>query len=254
MFGIHLFPEKVKTLFTNFIFCVKMRKKGGITVKVRICLQEENGLMNYAIHYPEDYQDLPLLVYLHGAGERGGNFRHVYRHGVPKLLEEGQQLNAVVLIPQCPVDLVWDNIVQDLKKVIDIVAADFNILPDRICLTGSSMGGFGTWMMGITYPALFSAIAPIAGGNMTWRACRLVNTPVYALHGAEDTAVVPMYSQLMCDAIAAKGGQVKLTIMEGFGHNDGIDHAYRDLDVIEWLLKQRRSDFTVPPDHCSQYY
>ncbi len=212
--------------------------------------------MNYQIFYPEDEktEGLPLLVYLHGAGERGVNLPHIFRHGVPKLIKEGRELPAIVLCPQCPAEYVWDNVVERVKGIIDAVAAEFAVQKDRICLTGSSMGGFGSFMLAKTYGGFFSAVAPISGGGMSWRACNLVNTPLWAIHGALDTLVPPILSELMVNATVAAGGSARLTLLENKGHNDGIDEAYRNTEVLSWLLAQRRTDFTPPHEFCSELF
>ncbi len=221
----------------------------------KIVLHTENPFgMNYQLFYPENTEGLPLLVYLHGAGERGVNLPHIFRHGVPKLIKEGLALPAVVLCPQCPAEYVWDNVVDRVKGIIDAVVAEFDIQKDRICLTGSSMGGFGTFMMGKTYGAFFSAIAPISGGGMSWRAANLLNTPLWAVHGKEDTLVPPVYSELMVNALNAAGGNARLTLLENKGHNDAIDEAYRHTEILSWLLSQRRTDFTAPPEFCSELF
>lgn len=225
-----------------------------VAMQMKFVSAAESGTMNYAVYYPDHYEDLPLLVYLHGAGERGTAFDHLYRHGVPLLLAQGRTFPAVILVPQCPVEVVWCNVVHQVKEIIDKVAAEFSVRPDRICITGSSMGGYGTWSMALTYPNFFSAAAPIAGGGMDWRAKRLVTTPIYVFHGARDTTVPPICSQLMCDALTAAGGQARLVLLEDRGHDDGINYAYGQTDLIDWLLQQRRSDFTFIPDACSEYY
>lgn len=204
----------------------------------------ENGKMNYAVYTPEKYEDLPLMVYLHGAGERGLNISHLTRHGIPKLISEGREYPAVILTPQCPADRVWDNMVSQVKEIIDAVVEEYGIKKDRICITGSSMGGFGTWMMGLTYPDFFSAIAPVAGGGMSWRTQKLKNTPVFAVHGDKDSCVPIIYSTLMVDAVNRNGGNAQFIALEGKEHNDGIDYAYRETNLINWLLGQRRTDFT----------
>ncbi len=210
--------------------------------------------MNYEVFYPEDYKELPLLIFLHGAGERGGVLEHVERHGVPKLILEGREIPAVVLCPQCPEWAVWDNVVRDLKAVIDHIVDEFQIQKDRICITGASMGGYGTWMMGKTYTNFFSAIGPVAGGGMAWRTSNLRTTPVLALHGTADDVVLPIYSQLMVDGVNASGGNARLILLDGMDHGDGIDYAYRSTELIEWLLAQRRTDFTPVPENCSEYF
>ena len=213
--------------------------------------------LNYRVYAPEKTALLPLLVYLHGAGERGDTpdkLDHILRHGIPKLISEGRKIPAVVLCPQCPTNAVWDNVVFALGTLIRKVAAEYGILPDRILLTGSSMGGYGTFATALAHPTLFAAIAPISGGNMSWRASNLVSTPVYAVHGKEDTLVPPVCSELMVDAVNATGGKAKLLLLEGQGHNDAIDYAYRHTDVIEWLLSMRRTDFTPVPEFCHECF
>lgn len=213
--------------------------------------------LNYRVYAPEKTALLPLLIYLHGAGERGDTpdkLDHIMRHGIPKLISEGREIPAVVLCPQCPTDAVWDNVVFALGTLIRQVAAEYGILPDRILLTGSSMGGYGTFATALAHPTLFAAIAPISGGNMSWRSSNLKTTPVYAVHGKEDTLVPPVCSELMVNAVNATGGKAKLLLLEGQGHNDAIDYAYRHTDVIEWLLSMRRTDFTPVPEFCHECF
>lgn len=218
----------------------------------RIYPNNENPFgLNYVIFYPDNFQDLPLLIYLHGAGERGDKLPHLYRHGIPKLIKEGEEFPAVILCPQCPTWAVWDNIVTLLKSMIDSVAEDLNIKKDRICITGSSMGGFGTWMMGETYTNFFSAIAPVAGGGMSWRTPNLQTTPVLAVHGDADTLVPIVYSKLMVDAVNENGGNAELITLRGFEHTDGIDYAYRNTKLISWLLEQRRNNLEQLPETAS---
>lgn len=247
-------------VFKDIYFKKKPKKITGQGTKMDVKMnfnfssKEENGIMNYGVFFPDDYTNLPLLIYLHGAGERGLNYNHIYRHGVGRLIGEGREIPAVVLIPQCPEEFVWDNVVVDVKKIIDTTAKEYDIKPDRICITGSSMGGFGTWMMGLTYKNFFSGLAPIAGGGMAWRTANLKNTPVYAVHGSEDEPVKPVYSQMMCEKVNEEGGNAKLLLLEGFGHNDGIYHAYYNTDVIDWLLSCRRKDFGELPEAYSENF
>lgn len=196
----------------------------------------------------------PLLIYLHGAGERGENLEHLYRHGVPKLIQSGKEIPAIVLCPQCPAQYVWNNVVEKLKTFIDEVVKEYSILPDRISITGSSMGGFGTWEMGLTYPSFFSAIAPIAGGGLSWRCARLINTPVIAFHGTADSVVPYVYSELMVDAVNKNGGQAELIALDGFEHNDGINDAYFNHSLIEWLITKRRTNFDYVKEICEELF
>lgn len=217
-------------------------------------MADENCRMNYKIYYPDNYQNLPLMIYLHGAGERGTKIDHIDRHAIPKNIKEGCEYNAVILCPQCPAYLVWNNIVEDVKKLIDQVVERFEIQKDRICITGSSMGGFGTFEMGLTYSNFFSAIAPVAGGGLSWRASNLKSTPIRAYHGDADSTVPVVYSELMVNAVNQTGGSAELVTLKGFGHNDSIEYAYESTDLIEWLLSVRRTDFTYVPETLEKWF
>lgn len=199
--------------------------------------------------------DTPLLVYLHGAGERGTRTDHMCRHGIPRLIvREGWEIPAIVLCPQCPAEFVWDNVVREVKSVIDDTVSRFAVRADRISLTGCSMGGFGAWEMGMTYTGFFAALAPIAGGGRSFRASNLRTTPVRAYHGAEDELVPAVYSSLMTVAVRACGGDAELTLLPGMGHNEGIEYAYEHTDVTEWLISMRRTDHTPVPEFLSEYF
>ncbi len=215
--------------------------------------------LNYILYTPANKSEtelssLPLLVYLHGAGERGKKVEHLYRHALPMFLEEGREYEAIVLCPQCPADGVWDNYVKKLKALIDEVVEEYGVQKDRISLTGSSMGGYGTWMTALTYRNFFAAIGPVAGGGMSWRAGALVKTPVYTLHGDKDTAVPMVCTELMVNALKNAGGNVRFDVLVGFEHNDGIDEAYGNTELVEWLISQRRTDFERVPDICEEWF
>jgi len=224
-------------------------------MNVKDCMYSENEFgMNYKVFYPDAYEELPLIVYLHGAGERGENISHLYRHGIPKLIAEGKEFNAIILCPQCPKQYVWDNVVEKTKRIIDLVSDEYEIKKDRICITGSSMGGFGTWMMAKTYPSFFAGAAPVAGGGMVWRTQKLKTTPVLAVHGVDDDVVPIFYSQIMVDGVNCRGGCAELISLDGYGHNDGIDFAYRNTKVIDWLIERRRENFEYVPEVCEDIF
>ncbi|HOP11106.1 MAG TPA: alpha/beta hydrolase-fold protein [Oscillospiraceae bacterium] len=224
-------------------------------MKKKIYMADEKCRMNFEVFTPEPFKkNLPLIVYLHGAGERGTVIEHLSRHGIPLMLENGYETEAVILCPQCPGDCVWDNIPHEVKAVIDRVIAEYDVDHTRVSLTGSSMGGFGTWMIGLTFPNFFSAIAPVAGGGMSWRCSNLSTTPVHAYHGGADTGVPLVYSQLMVDSVVKNGGSAELTVLDGYGHCDGINTAYQQYGIIDWLLSHKRTDFSPIPEALSVYY
>ncbi len=150
-------------------------------MKKHTTLVSDGAFMNYVVYTPETVTiGMKMLVYLHGAGERGLQIDHLNRRAVPAMLEGGLSLDAIVLCPQCPGYCVWDNIPFEIKKLIDKIAAEYEVDMSRISITGSSMGGFGTWTMGLNFPNFFSCMAPVAGGGMAWRAANLVKTPIRA--------------------------------------------------------------------------
>ncbi len=221
---------------------------------IKTYLSNSDNQMNYGVALGDDYTDKPLLIYLHGAGERGRNFDHIYRHGIPKLIKEGRDINAVVLFPQCPGEFIWNNMVKELKLIIDLVIDEYGLSKDKILLTGSSMGGYGTWEMAMCYPEMFAAVAPVAGGGVVWRTGKLIKTPVLAYHG-EDDSVVPMsQSEIMVSATVCNGGAAELNVLKEKGHNDGIDYAYRETDLINRLLSYRKTDFTHVPEPCEELF
>jgi predicted peptidase len=116
------------------------------------------------------------------------------------------------------------------------------------------MGGYGTFMMGLTYSNFFAGIAPVAGGGMSWRAAKLRTTPVFAYHGDKDDCVPLVYSELMTNVLKANGGRVELRVLEGYGHCDGIDCAYENTDLIEKLFSCRRTDFARVPEICEEMF
>lgn len=216
----------------------------------KLVLRDDTCRMNYFVFTPDDYTDLPLVVYLHGAGERGENTEHVFRHGLPRLIREGREYPAVVLCPQCPRHVIWNNIVEEVKALIDRIAAEYGIGKDRILITGSSMGGYGTWEMAACYPTLFAGAAPVAGGGVGWRAGRMRSLPIKAYHGTADGVVPIIHSQLMVDCLP----NAELVPLEGYNHGDGINYAYEHTDLMEWLLQQRRTDFSYVPEVCEEWF
>ncbi len=208
----------------------------------------EAGEINvgYYVFLPENYdanKKYPLVLFLHGAGERGDGSEEklplVCVNALPKYAEEGEEYPFILLCPQCPENIVWNNIVLTLKALVDKIAAQYSADPDRIVCTGLSMGGFGTWEMGVTYPDFFAAIAPVCGGGFSWRAALLKDMPVWAFHGDADSVVPISYSETMVEAIKKAGGNPKFTVFPGVNHNSW-DSAYQTTDVVKWLTEQRK--------------
>ena len=196
--------------------------------------------MDYLLYLPKDYDAKdawPLLLFLHGAGERGEDLELVKKHGPPKLISEGQDFPFIVVSPQCLKDRWWEPI--ELIALLDELVQKYNVDEDRIYLTGLSMGGFGTWRLAAFAPDRFAAIAPICGGGETHWAKYIAPLPVWAFHGAKDKGVPLERSEAMIEAIKKQGGHPKLTVYPEAEH-DSWTETYNNPKFYEWLLEQKR--------------
>ncbi len=196
---------------------------------------------HYLLHLPEGYERgrkrWPLLLFLHGAGERGNDLELVKKHGPPRLVAEGHDLPFLVVSPQCPSRRWWSDDV--LAALLDDAIARYRVDERRVYLTGLSMGGYGTWSLACERPERFAAIAPICGGGNRLLAHRLKDLPVWAFHGAQDDVVPLAETEKMVDAVKASGGKAKLTVYPHAGH-DSWTATYANPALYKWLLKHRR--------------
>ncbi len=208
--------------------------------------------LQYLLHLPPGYnesEDLwPLVLFLHGAGERGDDVEMVKEHGPPKLLANGQEIPAIVVSPQCSLDSFWTQETAALRGLLEELQQTYRVDEDRIYVTGLSMGGFGTWDLAAEAADLFAAAAPICGGGRPLRARALTNLPIWAFHGDRDQ-VVPLSQTIdMVSAIRRAGGhQVRLTVYPDTGH-DSWTATYDDPAFWEWLFAQRRGQRVRPPN------
>lgn len=213
-------------------------------METKVCNFEGKRIpfMAYLLSAPENAtpgEEYPLVIFLHGIGERAVNqTEKLTVYGIPKLLKNGKKIPAYVLAPQCPPGYIWPQLTEELKELIDKTIEAYPVDRARVSLTGLSMGGFGTWEMGMSYPGFFAALAPVCGGGTSFRAKEIGVTPVWAFHGEADPIVPVRNSLEMCDALRDAGGRVELTVLRYVGHNCW-DFAYERTNLTEWLLAQR---------------
>jgi predicted peptidase len=197
----------------------------------------------YLIYVPEQYNDSrrrwPLVLFLHGAGERGDDLEVVKKNGPPKLIAEGRQFPCIIVSPQCPLDAWGPAQVPTLEALLDDVESRYSIDKHRVYLTGLSMGGFGTWALAFDQPDRFAALAPVCGRGNPTKAALVAHVPTWVFHGAKDTTVPPSASQEMVDALKAAGGDPKFTLYPDAGH-DSWTATYANPEFWDWLLAQRR--------------
>ncbi len=198
--------------------------------------------MDYLAYVPQKYasQDKwPLILFLHGAGERGNDLEKVKIHGPPKLVENGKNLPFIVISPQCPKEKRWN--VDSLSKLLTEVESKYKVDKSRIYLTGLSMGGYGSWALAAHSPHRFAAVAPICGGGDRTKVAQNIGSkvPVWVFHGAKDRVVKLSKSQEIVDAFKDLGIQVKFTIYPEANH-DSWSATYDNPKLYEWFLKNTK--------------
>lgn len=216
-------------------------RKGGAQTGAKLD-RKLSVKMAYLCYLPEDYvrkDSVPLLLFLHGSGERGTDLTPVKKHGPPKLIEQGKQFPMIVVSPQCPEGQWWQPV--ELVALLDEIEEKYKVDKDRIYVTGLSMGGFGTWALAAYAPHRLAAIAPICGGAEVYLAKRFSHLPVWAFHGEKDRLVPSRRSEQMVEALRDAGGNVKFTVYPEAGH-DSWTETYNNPRLYEWLLEQRRRE------------
>jgi predicted peptidase len=205
----------------------------------------------YLLFLPQGYEAKgakrwPLMLFLHGAGERGSDIWKVAVHGPPKIVKDKPGLPFILVSPQCPEGETWSNEV--LLNLLDEVIANHAVDTHRVYLTGLSMGGYGTWSLAVQSPERFAAVAPICGGGEPVRIYlagpkqveALKSLGVWAFHGAKDPVVPLAESQRMIDALKKIGSEeARLTVYPEAQH-DSWTETYNNAELYDWFLKHSR--------------
>ena len=186
---------------------------------------------------------MPLLVFMHGAGERGeddgSELELVARYGFFEQIKNvGKEFPFIIVGPQCPRNKYWGSYIESLNEFLDHIIEVDNVDVTRIYLTGLSMGGTATWLWALDSPERFAAITPVCGESINWYADNLKNIPVQAYHGDIDHIVSIHESVEMVSKINSCGGNASLKIYHGVKHN-AWDYAYND-EMVEWLLDKSK--------------
>jgi predicted peptidase len=220
----------------------------------------------YVVYVPRDWsrdRTWPVVLFLHGAGERGSDGQGPVQVGLGSAIRSApERFPALVVFPQVPAEERWIGGPADAAMAaLDAVAREFHGDRERLYLTGLSLGGFGTWHLALSHPDVFAAIVPVCGGIVphgsaisvrqsplttaesdpyAFTAQRLRHLPVWMFHGDDDTVIEPSESRTMHDALRAVGANVRYTEYEGVGHN-AWDRAYGEAELWSWLFEQRRN-------------
>lgn len=220
----------------------------------------DGQVLNYRLLVPpkiEESEKYPLVIFLHGAGERGSDNAAQLKHGVGDFVRHQKDYPCFLVAPQCPegkrwVEVDWSAATHDLpekpgdqmamvKALIDQMVDEKPIDADRIYITGLSMGGYGTWDAISRYPDLFAAAAPICGGGDPKHAKTIKDIPIWCFHGDQDQAVKVERSRAMIEAIKDAGGEPKYTEYPGVGH-DSWTQSYKNDEFFAWLFAQKKGE------------
>ena len=258
------FATMSRLTFVALAALLVMPKSGGAVADAQD-VHTFNGTLNrtlackYLLALPTGYdaqngKRWPLLLFLHGSGERGDDVRLVENHGPPKILRDGKPAAAaqrlakefIVVSPQCPKGKWWDH--ETVMGLLDSIMASHQVDPSRVYLTGLSMGGYGTWDLGLSHPERFAAIAPICGGGSyatlyianTQNRAALRSLGVWAFHGAKDPTVPVVESERLIKGLKdAHVADVRLTVYPEARH-DSWTETYANPELYTWLLSHRR--------------
>lgn len=223
-------------------------------------ISSHKDTLPYRMLYP-DYDTLrkyPLVIFLHGSGERGNDNEAQLKWGVKNFATDQQMAlhPCFVVAPQCPANEGWSNFsswdnagmkllptpskpMQLVMELIHQLKQNPSVDTNRIYITGLSMGGYGTFDAIARYPNLFAAAVPVCGAGDTARAASMAHLPIWIFTGAEDAAVNPVLSQNMVQALTHAGAHPGFTQYPEVGHFSWIS-AYSDVMMMEWLFRQRR--------------
>jgi predicted peptidase len=201
----------------------------------------------------------PLVIFLHGAGEREKDNTSQLKRGVMNFATDvnRKMYPCYIVAPQCPPDYRWVEVDWKLPShimpkqpsvylartmiLVDSLVKNLNIDKNRIYITGLSMGGFGVWDAISRWPDKFAAAVPVCGGGDTAKATMIKNIPIWAFHGDKDNLVMTSRSRNMIAAIKKAGGNPKYTEYPATGHN-AWDKAYSEKDMYLWLFTQTNAN------------
>jgi predicted peptidase len=220
-------------------------------------IDDDAGSHRYVIYVPPDYtreKNWPVVLFLHGSGERGTDNRGQIAKGLaPAIKEDPTRCPAIAIFPQAeskalvPAN-VWFPDEPDGKRalaILDRVCGEYVTDPDRVYLTGLSMGGYGTWGQAMADPGRWAALVPICGGGSPAKLASIAHIPTWCFHGSADPVVPAAFSRLLIKRLEQIGGAPRYTEYPGVLHNSW-DKAYREPELYSWLFAQKRGPSSSP--------
>lgn len=223
----------------------------------------------YQVYLPaewrrDDGRHWPVILYLHGRGERGSEGMWQTQVGLPEAVRDHpERWPFIIVMPQCPLNRFWTDadVLTVAMESLDQMTAEFHADVERTYLTGLSMGGYGAWELAKNHPQRWAAVAIAAGGIFwsyepeRWKeqsvllpeyARAVGKLPIWLFHGTEDTTVLPKQSELLFEAVKSAGGHVRLWEYQGLKH-DCWTRAYNEPELPRWLLEHKGGKKPEPP-------
>jgi len=232
---------KKKLLFLFLILSQISFSQSEVNGKMKTEIVKKHEL-GYALHIPVNTKEKkPLIIFLHGSGEKGTDIEKVKVHGPFKYLKS-YELDGYILAPQCPENEYWNEEV--LYRLILKIQKENNIDANRIYLTGLSMGGWGAWNLAFAHPETFAAFVPIAGfvdRVPMIEDCKIKNIPTRIFHGLLDDVVNVDYAITIYKKLKTCNANVQLTIFDDAGH-DSWSKVYDNQEIYDWMFKQIKTD------------
>ena len=186
-------------------------------------------------------EQMPVLIYLHGAGARRGKLEQIVNHEFfQRSVMAGEDSPLLMVAPLCYANS-WFEMFEELQRFVNMIGSRPDVDSKRVYLMGASMGGYGAWQLAMSLPEYFAAMVPISGGGMAWNAKRLVNIPAWAFHKEKDPTVSLDESVKMVEAVNRAGGRAKLTVYPGEGH-DAWSDTFSNIEVFSWLLEHENKN------------
>ena len=256
-------------IISFFIFNSQLYGQGQMAIENDYqyeTFKNDGTVLNYRMLLPNNFdpsKKYPLVIFLHGMGERGTDNNTQLAHGSKLFKDSMDKYPAIVIFPQCPPTDYWANLTRpneggrnrqfkfnleedpkpSLAAVIYLInskLAEKFIDNDRLYISGLSMGGFGAFELMWRIPEKIAAALPICGGASRESAIKMTQYPVWIFHGVDDSVVHPRFSMSMVKAIQQAGGKAKISLYPGVDHNSW-DNAFNEPDYLKWMFSKKKN-------------
>jgi predicted peptidase len=195
--------------------------------------------MQYLQYLPSEYEKVdkwPLIISLHGSGERGSDISLLQRFGIQHRIANDNLFPFIVLCPQCPENCIWEMQFDLITELLENAKSELKVDESKVILTGYSMGGYGVWNYAMLFPNRFTAIVPVSGGGMIEKKVKVLkDLPIWTFHGVNDKSVPIEETQKLVDILRANNSNVKFSIYQDCGH-EVCTTAYDNDELYDWLL------------------